>query len=374
MPPVDFVPGRYAVRPRRPLFAAAVCLCALACAAPAEEWPPLPREDGSVVIAAQEWPREPGPRDLKVYLRYPGGSLANVCARTGIFLSLHNWGGHDAVGAPAPRVLADRLDVVAVCVDYLQSGKEWREAGHPYDFGYLQALDALRALCYTARGLDSAGIAWDRGRIYATGGSGGGNVALMANKLAPRTFTCVVDLCGMAKLSDDIAFGLPGGSRLDAGYSPDPESPAYLNAAAQAIRFVGHPEHARVMKALGNTAKLVVVHGVEDESCPPSDAREMVENLAAAGLDVTAHFITPEKVDGTVFTTAGHALGDRTAIVFEVAGALLDPGSPDALFREGSTDFDLRDECVRFPAPGGDYVISYADGTPAGRFERKAMP
>lgn len=30
----------------------------------------------------------------------------------------------------------------------------------------------------------------------------------MANKLVPRTFACVVDMCGMKKLSDDVAFDL----------------------------------------------------------------------------------------------------------------------------------------------------------------------
>ncbi len=43
-------------------------------------------------------------------------------------------------------------------------------------------------------------------RIYSTGGSGGGNVTLMANKLAPRTFASVIDMCGMKKLTHDIAF------------------------------------------------------------------------------------------------------------------------------------------------------------------------
>lgn len=59
--------------------------------------------------------------------------------------------------------------------------------------------------------LSARGISFDSGRLFATGGSGGGNVALMAHKLAPRTFAAVADLSGMKRLSDDIAFGLPGG-------------------------------------------------------------------------------------------------------------------------------------------------------------------
>ena len=88
---------------------------------------------------------------------------------TGIMLTLHHWGGVDCAGTASPTILANELNVVAVCVNNLQSG--------PADFG-------------------------------------GGNITLMANKLARRTFTCVIDMCGMKKLSDDIAFALPGGSDL----------------------------------------------------------------------------------------------------------------------------------------------------------------
>ena len=69
----------------------------------------------------------------------------------------------------------------------------------------------------------------------------------MANKLAPRTFAAIVDMCGMAKLSDDIAFGIEGGSSLNAGYSQDPESPEYLTPDAQALRDLGNPTHLKQM-------------------------------------------------------------------------------------------------------------------------------
>ena len=43
--------------------------------------------------------------------------------------------------------------VVALCVNYLQSGrKEAINGQEPYDFGYLQALDALRALYWMDAG------------------------------------------------------------------------------------------------------------------------------------------------------------------------------------------------------------------------------
>jgi len=248
-------------------------LAGMASAADTREWPALPEKDGTARIPAQEWPRRPGPREIMVYVRYPGGELSRVTSQTGLMLSLHNWGGTDYVGAPDPKQLAARYNVVAISVDYLQSGPYDPAAGIPYDFGWLQALDALRALYFVFHGLEQSGRPFARDRIYATGGSGGGNVALMANKLAPRTFACVIDICGMAKLSDDIAFGRAGRTHLNAGYNPDPASPAHLTADEQAIRFIGHLEHCAIMKRLGCSAKIIIVHGTDDQSCPVEDAR-----------------------------------------------------------------------------------------------------
>jgi hypothetical protein len=286
-------------------------------------------------------------------------------------LTLHNWGGTKAIGTADPRLLADRFNVVAIALDYLQSGP-YDPAAEPYDFGYLQALDALVALHYVYAGLLHEQMAFDRGRIYAVGGSGGGNVALMCNKLAPRTFACVLDLSGMAKLNDDIAYNLPGGSKLNAGYSPDQNSPKHLSPDAQALRFIGRPAHLATMKQLGNTAKIIVVHGRDDALCPLADARELVENLQIAQLAVEPHFIGPEHLDGKPFVDSGHRLGDRGQIVCHLADAYLIPGTAKTLRRAGETDFDLRDRLVSYDTPRGRFVISYESGYPVGSFEPAA--
>lgn len=344
-------------------------------AAAEDPWPQLPAANATVEIPAQEWPRRPGPRTVKILIRYPGGKLERVGAKTGIMLSLHNWGGVDCVGTADPQALADRLDVVAICVNYLQSGpKDSIEGPEPYDCGYLQALDALRAMWFVRSSLEMKKIPFAKGRLFATGGSGGGNVTLMANKLAPRTFACVIDLCGMKKLSADIAFHLPGGSELDARWSRDPKSPSYLSPDEQDLRFAGHPEHLTTMKRLGSSSRIVVVHGVDDATCPYADAREMVANLQAAGLTVDPHFIEQKDVDGRVFTSSGHPLGNRTEIVFRVAEKFLIAGSQGSLSRREPTDFDLRDEQVRYKTPGGQFIISYAAGYPVGRYEPDAPP
>lgn len=341
----------------------------------ADDWPVLPEQNGAVEIPAQEWPLRPGPRKVRVLVHFPGGKLANVNERTGLMLTLHNWGGTDCVGTASPTVLADKLNVIALCVNYLQSGpKDSIEGPEPYDFGYLQALDALRALWWLGEELNDEGIAVAAGRVFATGGSGGGNVTLMCHKLAPRTFACVIDMCGMKKLSDDIAFKLPGGSDLDARYSRDPASPNSLSLDRQELHFLGNAEHLATMKSLGSTTRIVTVHGVDDTTCPFADAVEMAAAMQRARLDVHPQFISKDKLDGKAFTSSGHALGNRTEIVLKVAADSLDPTSTTHLTRRsGPNDFQ-RAETIRYRTTNGSFEIDYAQGFPVGRFVANAAP
>ena len=118
--------------------------------------PILPKKDATVTIETQSWPWRDGPRTIDVFLHYPGGMLSNVNAETGLMLSLHNWGGTHWIGTANPEALANRYNVVAICLDYLQSGQDWNAGGAPYDCGYLQAIDALRALQFVFDGLRQA--------------------------------------------------------------------------------------------------------------------------------------------------------------------------------------------------------------------------
>ena len=331
-------------------------------------WPKLPERDGPVLIPAQEWPLRPGPREVRVQVHYPDGTRASIGPRTGIFLTLHNWGGSNCDGTASPAALAREFNCVALCVNYLQSGpKDSIEGPEPYDFGWLQGLDALRALWLVFHELDTTKTPFARGRIFATGGSGGGNVTLMANKLAPRTFTAVVDMCGMKKLSDALAYNLPAAGGLNARWSRDFTNANYLSPSAQEIRFVGHPAHLAEMRRLGTTAKIFSVHGVDDRTCL-ADGQEMVANMQRAGLDIVPVWVTQEMVDGKVFASTGHSLGSRTLIPGHVAGKYLRADSADALERKTRTDFERRDD-IRYATSDGVFVISYARGYPVGRFE-----
>ncbi len=354
-------------------FACAVLVFSARSLTAAEDWPELPVKNTTVSIPAQEWPQKPGPRAVEISIHYPDGSLGSVTKSTGLMLTLHNWGGTNCAGTANPDALAKRLNVVAICVNYLQSGRKASvEDPEPYDFGYLQGLDALRALWFVFDGLNQKELTFDSGRIFATGGSGGGNVTQMVNKLAPRTFACVIDMCGMAKLSDDVAFNLPGGSGLNARWSQDPNSPNYLSPAAQEIRFIGNPSHLKVMRTLKNECKIVVVHGVDDGTCRFEEKQELVKNMQVAGLDVEPHFITKEDLDGKVFTSSGHALGNRTEIVFQVAGKYLEAGHFGTTRRRSRpSNFETPASTVIYPVAGGEYIISYAAGYPVASFVAK---
>ncbi len=334
----------------------------------ADDWPSLPEQNGTVEIPAQEWPLRPGSRRVRVLVHFPGGKLVNVNERTGLMLTLHNWGGTDCVGTASPTVLAEKFNVVGLCVNYLQSGpKDSIEGPEPYDFGYLQALDALRALWWLDHGLKGKGVKFANGRVFATGGSGGGNVTLMCHKLAPRTFACVIDLCGMKKLSDDIAFNLPGGSDLNARFSRDPASPSFLTLDHQELRFLGNPDHLAAAKSLGSQTKIITVHGRDDTACPFPDAVEMVDGMRRAKLDVESQFIGKDRIDGKIFTSTGHALGNRTEIVLQLGAKFLSPSESDRRERTEPSDFERR-ETIRYRTSNGAFEIDYAAGFPEGRF------
>ena len=91
------------------------------------------------------------------------------------------------------------------------------------------------------------------------------------------------------------------------------------------------------MKQLGNSCRTIVVHGVDDTTCPFADAQELVANFQAAGLSVEPHFIAKKDLDGEVFTSSGHALGNRTKIVLQVAESISLPEVPRLLFGPAMT-------------------------------------
>lgn len=309
-------------------------------------------------IAAQEWPRNPGERAITIWVEEPP---QGINANTGLMLVLHNWGG--VYDSPEyiqwSRTFAERFNVITTSVNYLQSGPGWCDI-LPYDYGYLQALDCLRALHALWQQLHEAGVAFNEHRVYSMGGSGGGNVTQMVMKLAPHTFACGVDICGMPGLVDVIAYAdRESGANPAAGYSRDPHSPLYLSRDMIEIRDFGHPEHCRLLHEANPNLKIVIVHGVDDASCPVLPKILQYHNMLAAGLDVDAHFITDFDVDGIVLKTTGHALGDREQIIIKYADVYMKEDGKFARATAGPSDF-TRGGTVEYSTSGGSYVVDFS--------------
>lgn len=316
-------------------------------------------------FVSQEWPFEPGERTVKIYVRTPG---SGITPNTGIMLVLHNWGGR----YDEPHYLnwchlfADRFNVVAISVNYLQSrdGEPEIVGEKPYDHGYLQAIDALRALHHVMDQLDAEGVPFNRRRCYAMGISGGGNVTLMANKFAPHTFACVVDICGMPLLMDGVAYGEFNPSDLNAGYTRDPGHPAYLSPDMQEIRDPGNPRHLEQLFAANPRNKVITVHGLDDDTCLTPAKIEMFRNMVKSGLRPDAHFLTDWHVDGEAVVTTGHDVGAYGKVACRFGDDYLLEDGRLALQTTMPNDFERAGQ-TEYSTLNGRFIINYAAGAPS---------
>ncbi|MCG3147221.1 MAG: hypothetical protein PCFJNLEI_00659 [Verrucomicrobiae bacterium] len=316
-------------------------------------------------FASQEWPYKPGERLVKIRVESP---TAGINTNTGLMLALHNWGGYYAqpIYLAWCRAFANRYNVIAISVNYLQSAGDKPEL--PYDHGYLQAIDCLRALYHVQQQLAESQTEFNPRRCYSMGGSGGGNVTLMVNKFAPHTFACIVDICGMPGLTDEIAYGITRyGHNLNAGYSRDPAHPAYLSPDMQAIRDPGNPDHLKIQFTANPSNKVVIVHGQDDKSCNVVDKITIFRNMVAAGFRPDGHFLTPWFVDGEAVTGTGHSIGNQTKIVERFADAYLLETGKLAHAVSGPTDFERKDKVV-YPTGGGVFEIDFSAGPPTVKF------
>jgi len=320
-------------------------------------------------VPAQEWPFAPGERTVPVYVREPA---VGISPQTGLTIVLHGWGG-DYVSESMIRWIdyfPDAFDVVVASVQYLQSGQDCLPAGLsvPYDHGYLQAIDAIRATGFMLERLRDAGAESDERRTFIMGGSGGGNITQMAAKFAPHTYAVAVDCCGMPGLIDAIAYGTgEWGTTLNAAYSRDPESPCFLAPHAQRIRDFGDLEHCRLLAQANPDLKIVILHGIRDTVCPVAPKIAQFANMVEAGLDVDGHFLTEADVDGEAVTAPDHSIGAMELATEKYAGAYLRPDGPFTRRRNGPTDFELGVP-LEYSVAGGRYVIDYS-GPATVRFE-----
>jgi hypothetical protein len=317
-------------------------------------------------IVAQDWKFRPGERNINMHVEVP---CSGIDTNTGLMLVLHNWGGiyNEPHYLDWCKFFTDRYNVIAISVNYLQSGDEDPQytKEKPYDLGYLQAIDCIRALYYVDAELKAENVKYNPHRCYSMGGSGGGNVSLMVNKFAPHTFACIIDICGVSGLSDALAYGFDEyGSCMNAGYSQDPYSLKYLTKAMQEIRDSGNLQHLKLQFKCNPNNKVIIAHGMDDISCPVVHKMETARNMVIAGFRPDLHFLTDWFVDGEAVTTTGHPVGNRHLVVQRFADDYLLPDRKFAIQVTSPNDFERKGQVV-YPVTGGKYIIDYSQGPPS---------
>ena len=293
-------------------------------------------------------------REVQAYIAI---SDRGINENTGIMLVSHNWGGTWSMCWEWCRILANKFNLICIDTDYYQSG--WKAGDPVYDLGVIQTMDCLRAFYEIRKYLIENNLPFNRHRNYAAGASGGGGISQMANKFAPHTFGCIIDLCGNPGLTDDIAFGI---GRLNAGYSKDPQAENYLIKHMQEIRNYGNLEHLKIQYACNSDNQVVIVHGVDDDYCSCADKVRIFANMLQAGFKPEGYFITPGMVDGLIVTGTGHALGDRAYIIAQYGQKFIaEQGSMAKLV---AADDIERQSRIVYPVTGGSYCIDYSQGSP----------
>ncbi len=310
-------------------------------------------------FSAQEWPLEPGERRVQMWVDEP--SSGPDC-NTGLMLVLHGWGGtyREDTYTAFCRFAADRYNVIAVSVNYLQSGAEWVErCDKPYDHGLLQAMDCIGALYTVRKQLLTIGVPFSEKRIYSVGGSGGGNCTQMALKLAPHTFACGVDKCGMPGLTDSIAYGTGEyGSHLDAKYSRCPGTANYLTHDMQEIRDFGNAQHCKLLHEANPDLQIVIIHAMGDCVCPVVPKIMQFHNIVQAGIMVDGRFLSEYDIDGDAVEDIGHSIGPWCKLIPKFADDYLLENGRLAKATSGNNDF-MRCGTVEYPTTNGRYIVDY---------------
>ena len=302
-------------------------------------------------------------RSVEVHICAPSGGINE---NTGLMLVSHNWGGTWEMCWNWCPILSDKFNLITIDTNYYQSA--WKNTDPvAYDYGVIQAMDCLQALYEVRKYLDDNKIAFNRRRNYASGASGGGNISQMVNKFAPHTFGCIIDLCGMPGLTDDIAYN--DHAILHANYSRDPNSSNYLTDSMKEIRDFGNLAHLAYQYSCNPDNQVVIVHGVDDDYCSCPEKARIFSNMLRAGFKPEGFFITPGMVDGIIVTNTEHSLGDRPYIIAKYGQRYIQE-TGEFIKQVAKDDFD-RQSIIKYPVSDGTYQIDYTHNAPVITFERK---
>ncbi|WP_167568819.1 DUF2920 family protein [Brevibacillus migulae] len=233
--------------------------------------------------------------------------------------------------------------------------------GEYQSFGFLPALDYLVVLGEILKKYPEV----NKKKLIAYGSSYGGYIALLLGKLAPHTFSVVIDNSGYSKASihNLCCKDFNTGSEVyrDAnvtirGVSQEPwtllneSDPYYFSDSCRSIRSLLEEKH----RVPSETAYFIF-HAENDKVCSTSDKEEVVKILEKYN-PVYFKKVTESDLDGVIFKNMSHGMGASLRGLFDRVYSL----DNQKLLRESdSTDFEEGNE-YHFDCGKKIYHVSFS--------------
>jgi hypothetical protein len=212
-------------------------------------------------------------------------------------------------------------------------------------YGLLPALDHLQVI-----GALMQRFPLNRNRFYVIGSSSGGHIAMMMGKLAPHTFSMIVDNSGevhnpmVRPTRRSFRRGRIAGVECRglelSPWDEDPASPHCFSEHHRRIRDLAVAEHLRPSQTFRR-----LYHSVADPLIPIEE-RAAWAALAARFGPTSLECIDAGRIDGTLFKSLEHGMKASLLHLFEDAsraqqalGAVKDDGRTD-FCRNARHDFD----------------------------------
>ncbi len=189
-----------------------------------------------------------------------------IDSRTGAMMFCHGWGGNRFQHADKMELACDRFNLVCFAPEYRMSGYDFdpvRGLGWdiPYDLSFMQVFDCLNGM----RKILELFPGTDRRRLFAYGGSQGGQIALLSSIFAPETFALVYSSSAMTYVP------------------PEKEAIAGRVFLPFELSVRNVTEHAESIRA-----ELFIEHGTADENVGFNDnALAFVKKLDSIGKKYT---------------------------------------------------------------------------------------
>lgn len=250
----------------------------------------------------------------------------------------------------------------------------------PWDWGGQQALDVLTALGNVLDRLRATGVDVRRLPIHLIAQSAGSQVAYQCLRLAPRTWSSVLDiggLCCTAGLADVFRtllteeFGDADGGHFSTRNRTYPGGVVVTLQCRTPVAFPqGRVPPPRTLDdelclrrldgpgawadGIAADTRVLAFGGADDGRMPIAERQRLDLLLRQAGADAELRTITAAAVDGTIFNGTGHEICASFAPVFWAHGApLLAAGPRNADIDPGSG------RSYRLPTSNGAWTCTH---------------